>query len=185
MAVFGAEQIQKSKITSRYFDKYIVSANIGSIIATVVIPYIQKDASLYFTGYIVAASLLLVGALLFSIGYRYYIHIELYETVITKCIPVVINAFQTRHKYKQTKRPIEKNQTDSSPKYLLNSLQSANNLEESLRADEQSLTFLDYAKAANQGKFTDRIVNDVKSLRTALVVFFLLIPYWLIYHQAR
>jgi len=33
MAVFGAEQIQKSKITSRYFDKYMVAVNIGAIIA--------------------------------------------------------------------------------------------------------------------------------------------------------
>ena len=51
--------------------------------------------------------------------------------------------------------------------------------------DEQPRTFLDFAKAVNHGNFHNRIVDDVKSLRNALVVFTLLIPYWLIYDQVK
>jgi hypothetical protein len=35
--------------------------------------------------------------------------------------------------------------------------------EESMRIDEQPSTFLDFAKAANGGKFSDRIVDNVLS----------------------
>jgi hypothetical protein len=57
--------------------------------------------------------------------------------------------------------------------------------EEVTRKDQQVSTFLDYAKAMNDGKYIDRIVDDVKSLRGAFAIFILLIPYWLIYDQAR
>jgi len=45
--------------------------------------------------------------------------------------------------------------------------------------------FLDFGKAANDGKFHDRIVDDLNSLRHAIIVFSLLIPYWLIYNEVR
>ena len=49
--------------------------------------------------------------------------------------------------------------------------------------DQPSQSILDFAKAAHRGKFTDRVVNDVKAFRRAVIVFLLLIPYWLIYCQ--
>ena len=46
------------------------------------------------------------------------------------------------------------------------------------------LTLLDYAKIMYGGEFTDRIVDDVKTLRCVLVVHIFLIPYRLINNQA-
>ena len=54
-----------------------------------------------------------------------------------------------------------------------------------MRTDERPHGFLDFAKAKNNGRFIDRIVDDVKSLQKAFIVFALLIPYWLIYNQVK
>jgi len=49
--------------------------------------------------------------------------------------------------------------------------------------DEQQFTsFLNYAKLP-YGKYHDRIVDDVKSLRRAFYVFGILIVYWFVYNQ--
>jgi peptide/histidine transporter 3/4 len=181
MAVFGAEQIQESKATSHYFSKYYVAVNIGAVIATLSIPLIQTDSdnqpnpNNYFYGYLVAICMLVCAAILFIIGRRYYIHIPPYDTVIMKCIPVIINAFQTRRKYYENIQTIGGNRRN----------RSTISDEGTVTTDQQSLSFLDFAKAANNGKFNDRIVNDVKSLRRAIFVFLLLIPYWLIYYQVN
>ena len=184
MAVFGAEQIQSSKISSRYFDKYMVAVNIGSIVSTIALPYVQTNPIHYFTGYVAAAALLVVAAVLFVAGWRYYIHVEPYETVITKCIPVLINACQTWYKYGESREVDEANLDSASARSLSRRVPSLTQ-GEPMRMDERPRTFLDFAKAANKGKFSDRIVDDVKSLRSAMLVFALLIPYWLIYDQVR
>ncbi len=186
LAVFGAEQIRESKITSRYFDKYMVAINIGAMFATLAIPFIQNgDDKSIFIKYVVAAGTLFIAAILFLIGCRYYIHIKTNETVVTNCIPVVINAFQSWYQYKKNARSIDKKHITSSRSDLLNDSHSLAEEEESMRIDEQRPTFLDFAKAVNHGKYHDRIVDDVKSLRSAIIVFTLLIPYWLIYNQVR
>jgi hypothetical protein len=185
MAVFGAEQIQESRIASRYYDKHMFAINIGGSIATSVIPYIPTGGKPCYTPFLIAASLLCVAALLFIIGCRYYIHIKPYDTVITKCIPVVLSAFQSWYKYKQNTHSIDKEDIISSPTSLASASHSLTDEENSIRIDERPSTFLDFAKAANNGKFNDRIVDDVKSLRGAFIVFSLLIPYWLIYNQVR
>jgi hypothetical protein len=184
MAVFGAEQIQESQITSRYFDKYMVAVNIGGIISTSAIPYIQnREGSHYLTGYIVAAAMLFIATLLFIIGRRYYIYVPPYNTAVANCIPVVINAFQSWYKYKQNRRSVDKKHTTSSLN-LMNAAYSPNESEESIRIDERPSTFLDFAKVPH-GKFPDRPVDDIKSLRGALIVFTILIPYWLVYDQVK
>lgn len=188
MAVFGAEQIQDSKLAARYFDKYFIAVNIGATIATLSIPLIQNDSNdqtttnNYFYGYLIAIFMLISAVVLFIIGYRYYIHIPPYDTVIMKCIPVVINAFQTWCKYHNNRQIRERIRRDS---YSGNLSSSRNTIsqEETMIIDGETLSFLDYAKAANHGKYNDRIVNDVKSLRRAIIVFLLLIPYWIIYYQ--
>jgi hypothetical protein len=189
MAVLGAEQIQDdSKITSRYFDKYMVAVNMGGIIATgaSLLSANAKDyqRNNYATSCIIATSVLLIAAVLFTIGYRYYIHVKADETVITNCIPVTINAFQSWHKYKQNKPSEDDEYTNFTPSNLLNASHSFNDDEKSTIIDHRPSTFLDFAKVPI-GKFHDRIVDDVKSLRGAIIVFSLLIPYWLIYNQVR
>ncbi|CAF1332607.1 unnamed protein product [Rotaria sp. Silwood1] len=185
MAVFGADQVQQSDKPSRYFDKYIVVVNIGGIIATLGINFIQKDANHYFIGYLVALIILLIAAVLFSIGWRCYINVKPYDTVVSNCIPVVINAFQSWLQYKHNKRSISKYSTDASVTNSISDPFSLTEGEDSMGLNEQPKAFLDYAKIPNNGNFHDRIVNDVKSLGRALIVFSLLIPYWLVYHQAR
>jgi POT family len=150
-----------------------------------VIPYIQKDPEHYYIGYIVAAAAVFVAAVLFIIGWRYYIHVMPYDTIITMCIPVVINACQTWRRYKMNKRSIRKEQSNSSPMKLIGASHNLREKEQSMRIDERPSTFLDFAKAPNHGKFHDRIVDNVRSLRGPLAVFTLLIPYWLIYDQVK
>jgi hypothetical protein len=184
LIVFGAEQIQESKIASSYFDKYVFAVNIGAIFAKFAFPYAQSIDKSYYITYIYGASVLLVAILLFIIGLRYYIHVIPYDSVVTKCIPVTINAFQSWYQYhKNIRSTHKKHRTISSN--IVNTPGRVSVVDGSMEANEQPSTFLDFAKAENRGKFIDRIVEDVKSLRGAFVVFTLLIPYWLIYNQAR
>ncbi|CAF0713867.1 unnamed protein product [Adineta steineri] len=189
MAVFGAEQIQASKVTSRYFYKYFIAVNIGAVIATLSIPLVQNDsdnmtkANSYFYGYLIALFTLIISAGLFLSGFQYYIHVPPFDSVILKCIPITINAYQTWFNYRVNNND-NNNQRRDGYRGLWNNRNSISQEDSSFPA-EQALSFLDYAKAANNGKYPDRIVNDVKALRTALIVYILLIPYWIIYFQIQ
>jgi hypothetical protein len=186
MAVFGAEQIQESKIKSRYFDKYVVAVNIGGIVATSTIIFIQTWTDTpYFIASLVAVSMLAVSMLLFIIGVQYCIHIKPYNTIITKCTPVFINAFRTWRRYKKHKHSVDEERRRSSTSNRLSSSDNRTNEENSIGIDHQPTSFLDFAKTINHGRFQEGIVDDVKSLRGALVVFTLLIPYWLAYNQVK
>jgi dipeptide/tripeptide permease len=186
LAVFGAEQIQESKRTTRYFDKYAVAVNIGSIIPLLAIPYIQTELEhqYYFIPYLLPTSMLFFAAVSFLIGWRYYIHVKTNETVITKCIPVFIDACRSWYRYQKNKRSKNRQRSNSTPLNVLHVSHSFTEIEDSMSFHEQSYTFLDFAKLPNGG-FHDRIVEDVKSLRGALIVFTLLIPFWLVYNQVK
>jgi hypothetical protein len=179
MAVFGAEQIQESKLTSRFFDKYVIVVNIGAMIAMFVVPSIQTEAKFYYIAYLIATLLVVLAAILFFIGRRYYISVKVHDSVITQFIPVIINAFQTWYKYKRNKRSIDY-ELDSEP---ISNFSYRLNRRESIKDEEEPRKFLDFAKAAHDGKFIDRIVDDVKAFVNAMIIFILLIPYWLISNQ--
>ncbi|CAF1271791.1 unnamed protein product [Adineta ricciae] len=151
MAVFGAEQTQKSKATTRYFDQYLIAVNTGGIIGSLMLSFIQKDIKSYFVGYSVAAGLLLCSFLLFIIGYRYYLHVDPIDTVVRTCYRYVVTSLLLRWQTKKQRRG--------------------------------STSSGDETDAKNSGRFTDRMINDIKSFRRALLVFSLLIPYFLIYNQ--
>ncbi len=184
MAVFGAEQIQESKITSRFFDKYVVAVNLGGIFAMSATSFTLGNDVAYRIVYIVTASLLFVSALLFIVGWRYYIHVTPYDSVITNCVPVIINALQTWRRYKQNMNSRDAEYRNAVQSNLVNASRSSSR-EEPMIIDERPSVFLDFAKIVNHGKFQDGIVEDVKSLRKAFMVFTLLIPYWLVYNQVR
>ncbi len=103
------------------------------------------------------------------------------------CIPVYKNAFETWHQYRKNERSIERRQVNSTASNVLNTDRGFNNeeLEESTRRDGRPARFLDFAKVVNNGKFIDRIVDDVKSLQSAIIIFILILPYWLIYAQVK
>jgi hypothetical protein len=184
MAVFGAEQIQETKMASRYFDKYYVVVNIGATIATLSISLIQDDpdnptvSNDYFYGYLIAIIMLIGAVILFIIGYRFYIHVPPHDTIIMKYIPVIINAYQTRRNYRNDRERRNRSREES---LVRDSWINRNTFSE--EETEQSLSFLDYANIANDGKFNDQIINDVKAFQRAIIVFLLLIPYWIIYYQ--
>ena len=178
MAVFGAEQVREQKATTQYFDKYYAVVNTGGLIAFAFIAYAQQNDS-YFLGYIVPAALLVVAFILFLIGYQFYTHVQPQDSVISHILPVFINAFQTWRKSRSTARRSVTSPRSSN--LFGNQIDPSDQL--SLTTSGQSWSFLDYAKLSNQGRFIDRIVDDIKSLRRIIVVFLLLTPYWLLYFQ--
>ncbi|UJR32637.1 hypothetical protein I4U23_020097 [Adineta vaga] len=151
MAVFGAEQTQTSKVKSRYFDKYLIAVNVGGIIGSLIISFIQKDMYSYFIGYLVAASMLTLSFVIFLIGRSCYYNVKPYDSVVATCIPFWFASIQLRCQSKQNR--------------------------------DEFTTSLDTTESINSKGFTDRMINDNKSLRRAIIVFSLLIPYFLIYNQ--
>ncbi len=155
------------------------------MIAILITPFLQYYHNYhYFIPYVVAASMLAAAILLFCIGWQYYLHIKSDETVVANYIPVVINAFQSRNQYNKNNQSIDKSKSHATSSTLLNVSQSLTEEERSIQIDHRPSTFLDFAKVPN-GKFHDRIVDDVKSLRSAFIVFGLLIPYWIVYDQVK
>lgn len=184
MAVFGAEQNQASRITSRYFDLYVVTANTGSLLANIAAPFRPKRNDQYWIPHTAGAAMLIIAILLFLIGYRYYLHVKPHETVVSKFFPVIINAYQSRTRYNRANPSKKMNTNETTPATLLNASQSTREEEAFLKNTPRPSTFLEFARIP-LGKFHDRIVNDVKSLRGAIIVFALLIPYWIVYDQVR
>jgi len=182
MALFGAEQIREQKTMRHYFDKYYAAVNTGGLIAFGFIAYEQQNDS-YFIGYIIPAGLLIIALIVFLIGYKFYIHIQPVDSVISNFIPVMINAFQTWRKHRQNEAEEEViNRRSSDPSRLLEG-ENGHTDRSLLITNGKPGSFLDHAKITNQGKFLDRIVDDIKSIRRIIVVFLLLIPYWLVYIQ--
>lgn len=189
MTVLAAEQVPVTKITSHYFDKFVVVVSIGILIAVLVVPFIQDKIppEYHYILYLVALCMIFVASSLFLIGWRYYLHVKTEETVITHCIPVIVNAFQTWYKSKRKDSLFARKNTSSIALRTLNSYNSysAEDQAEPTKILKRPLTFLDFAKIDNQGRFQSRIVDDVKTLPKALLVFTLLVPYWLICNQVK
>lgn len=185
MAVFGAEQIKNLRFTSRYFDKYYAAVNIGAIIAILSIPAIQNNTdnqvnpNNYFYGYLIAMFMLIIATILFIIGHRYYIFTPPHDTVIMQFIPVILNAYKNRQEYYKNRQTSTTNHTNSI------SIRPNNDGNQIMAHEERSMSFLDYAKSTNNGACLDRHVNDVKSVQRSTIVFLLLVPYWIIYHQVK
>ena len=187
MAVLGAEQIGKANRRSRYFDKYMVAVNIGGAAASLTFSFTQygEMVQYFYVVYVVATVALIIAVILFLIGWRRYRCVTPYDSVITKCIPVIINAYHTRKQYSKNKNTILVAETNVSASNPVNSIQSFSEEKDLTGMNLERLKFLDYAKAINGGKFNDRIVDDVKSLRSALPVFGFFIPYFIVYDQVR
>lgn len=188
MAVIGAEQIRESNMKSRYFDKYILAVNVGAAFAKLNSSLIQNQTDhlkYYYVVYIIAITALTIAAVLFLCGWRYLRHVEPYDSVITNCIPVIINALRTRSQYNKNEQLVVNEDIYSAMSNSLHVIQDPSERKESIEATPESVTFLDFAKVRNGGKFHDRIVDDVKSLRSAIIVFGFFVPYFLIYSQVR
>lgn len=186
LVAFGADQVQYSKTTSLYFEKYLVATNLAMIIYTFNVALDTDPEKYWFILYQISNSMLIVSAFLFIIGWKFYIHVKPYSSVITSCIPVCRNAFQTwslrrADREHQTTRRYTNN---TSVRGLVAIDDHAmEESEESGNEIRRPSAFLDNAKIINHGKFQDGIVEDVKSFRSAIILFFLILPSKLIYHQ--
>jgi len=180
MAIFGAEQLREQKSTTQYFDKYFVAVNVGGLFAFAIIAYVQQNQS-WFIGHLISTGLLVLTWIFFLLGYRYYIHMKPHDSVISYFFPVLINAFQTWRKHRRHTHSIAY-QRDSSKITLLTDDSNHNS---PFDTNGRQISFFDYAKAVNNGRFQDRVVDDIKSLRRIIAMFLLLIPYWLIYLQVK
>ena len=184
--LFGADQIQKSPVTSRYFDQCVAAWHLGIILELVILTIADqmKEDDFLFTIYAIATLMLFISAILFFLGWRYYLHVKVFESVTKTFLPVVINAVQTWRKSR--KKKTERNQGVNRHGYRVNHAwrfsraSPGSNIQE---IEEPSLTLLDYARTSHNGKFHNRIVNDVISLRNAFITFFLLFPYRIIISQ--
>lgn len=126
-----------------------------------------------------------IDLMFFLIGLKFYIHVRSPDSVISNFFPVLIHAFQRWKKNRRTGSvSTTTNRRISDPSRLLDE-PSGNSDPSLLTTSERSLSFLDYAKLSNHGKFLDRIVDDIKSLRRIVIVFLLLTPYWFIYIQVK
>jgi hypothetical protein len=181
MAVFGAEQVREQKSKTRYFDIYYAAINTGGLIAFGGIAFLQLKSG-YFEGYLVPGVLLLLAFVLFLIGYKYYIHIKPQDSVITQFFPIMINAFYSWRNHRRNRRETNSGSELHRQEAVVET-EGDSNVYLSFTVNTSAWSFLDYAKVQNNGRFPDRIVNDIKSLRRIIVVFLLLTPYWLLYVQ--
>jgi peptide/histidine transporter 3/4 len=179
MAIFGAEQHREQRDTTEYFDKYYAAVNIGGFLASFIIAYVQQNID-WFIGHVVSTAMLGITFLLFLIGFRYYTHVKPHDSVITNFFPVLINAFQT---WRNARRIIDERRSSSKLISLREQEDESDDLSHEMNAN--SISFFDYAKGVNDGRFQDRVVDDIKSLGRITVVFLLLIPYWIIYLQVK
>ena len=182
MAVFGAEQVREHKATTRFFDYYYGAVNTGGLVAFAAVAYLQLKS--YFIGYLVPGGLLVLAFICFLAGYKTYIYVRPFDSVVTNFFPVFFNACRTWRRYGHHNIQAENHRAFSSETSLLKSDRISND-SLSFNASVPTWSFLDYAKIANKGRFIDREVDDIKSLRRVVVVFLLLIPYWLLYVQVR
>lgn len=139
----------------------------------------------YFNIFVVASSILFAANLLFFLGWKYYIHAQPYDSVVIHCIPVAINAFQSWRRYKKSQRCTNNDHITDSTSNLINNIHrdTEQAVDEPTETDHRSPTFLDFAKVVQNGKYQDRVVDDVKLFRTGIILFILLFPYKLIYSQ--
>lgn len=163
MIILGIEQIQPLDLTTRYGDKMVIIVNISAIIE-ILAETVLLNAHSYFKLFLLANSMLVVSIFFFFIGWRVYNHVEPYDSALLNCIPVLRNAFRIWYEYKKNKNNV---------------------VNEEFQTLNQTVTFLDFAKVTNNGKFQDRFVDDVKLLRNAFIIFLLLIPYRIIYSQVN
>ncbi|CAF2599209.1 unnamed protein product [Rotaria sp. Silwood2] len=183
MAVFGAEQVREQKSKTRYFDIYYAAVNTGGLIAFGAIAYLQINKG-YFVGYLIPGILLILAFILFLVGYKCYIHIKPHDSVITKFVPIIISAFQSWINHRRNRRGII-DSSESHPEETIVEAEGDSNDYLSFTINRSTWSFFDYAKVENNGRFSSRIVNDIKSLRPIIVVFLLLTPYWLLYVQVE
>lgn len=147
LIAFGADQTSESLVTSRYFEKFVIIMHAAFILAGLADVIILHDQD-YFNYHTVAISMVFLAALIFITGWRYYIHVKPYDSVITMYIPVYKNAFHTWRQYRKEQHSIEGRHENST---ILNGVNISNDLtdeepEKSKKGMDDHLDFLTLQK---------------------------------------
>jgi len=159
---------------------------LGSLFAGLITSYTpyhwDKPGRFFLTLDGTATLMLFMSIVFFFFGWPYYYHVQAYDSVLLNCFPVLMNAFRNWRKTQQN-QPFIRPRTNTHSSFLEESDASHRfNPEENIVV-EQQITFLDFAKIVNGGHFHDRIVDDVKTFRNAILIFILILPYRIIYTQ--
>lgn len=159
IAPFGAEQVRHTGADGLkiYLNWLYWCVNIGALIAILGITYVQQDKG-FLEGYAIPAALLTGGTLIFWITYPLYAHQMPSGSSITRIYCVIKEAWKLNHRVAQEELS---SNTVNKPDWL------------------------DMAKVRYGGKFHESVVEDVKSLSAIIKVFFILIPYWILYFQMQ
>lgn len=149
-----------------------------------IFPFRRTQIVIFF-GYVLVLAMIIMATMIFSIGWyrQYFIHVELHESIIKECFLVIRPYFQTCFEYKNLH--VWNRLKNNSLCEILTCRRSYNTLEEDHNLNVIEYIPLDDEMEPYERRIPDRIVDDVKSLQRALILFTLLIPYWLIYDQAR
>ncbi|XP_076346091.1 solute carrier family 15 member 4-like [Tachypleus tridentatus] len=159
IAPFGAEQVREegSKVLRMFFNWFYWSVNIGAFVALGGMAYIQQSTEYgFYLGYLIPTIFLGVAVIIFVLVRPLYIIHHPAGSVVTTVLLILKNAW------------------------------ISSRLQRRLSDGRESLpSWLDWAKARFGGRFSDNVVEDVKSLSTILIVFVFLVPYWLVYFQMQ
>lgn len=194
LVIFGAEQNQdqESRLTSRYFEKYVLVANVGGALAILIVPYVQAvlPHNEYYILYIVVIVIFLLAGVLFRIGWRYYLHVPIGDSVIFYLKPVLSSACRSwyalkKHQRTKNHRRQAEGHAAATPMRKLNNFTVEDEQDETFAIREKLPSVLDFARSQYGGACLDRHVNEVKALRSAVIVFMLLLPFWLIENQVE
>ena len=170
------------KLKVPYSNQYAVTFTIGIFLATVSSASSQLSKTSFLITYSILTFLLVLSAVLFFYGRRYYHRIELSESVIKYLIPVLFNAITTMLRRWQDTSSNDSNQSqDISTNPNSNSIRI--NDKSNLLAKKKPKSFISNADISYGGRYHHRIVDDVRALGRAVILFLLLVPYWVVNHQ--
>ncbi|XP_076108625.1 solute carrier family 15 member 4-like [Mytilus galloprovincialis] len=160
IAPFGADQVkgesQQANLT--FFNWYYWCVNVGTLVALLVITYVQQHESFY-DGYLSALICLGVAAVVFLCGSCSYVYRPRTGSVFKNIFTVLCEACT---KCCWRRKPSSSLGDD---------------------AIEQPSSCLDFAMYRYGGNFQEGTVNEVKKVLKIICVFLTMVPYWMVYFQ--
>ncbi|PNF22357.1 hypothetical protein B7P43_G17504 [Cryptotermes secundus] len=179
---FGAEQVKYGGADSlrKFFNWYYWCVNTGSLLGVGALSYVALDMTDGFLrAFAGAGGCLLMALMLFAFGRPYYIVHRPAGSVLRSILCILHDAIggrccQPRQTSIQSSPVLERHSN-------LVSQQSVGHRNPAPTA--QSPSWLDYAKIRYGGSHHDSAVEDVKRLGIILLLFFCLLPYWLVFFQ--
>lgn len=178
VSAFGADQFDETiasdkKDKDSFFNWFYLSVNIGSLVASIFIVYIQVHVS-WGLGFLIPGIAMTMAVSLFVLGKPKYKHQPPGESPVTRVFNVTMAALNHRGKRSAYDKQEEGTSDASAPLLSDGSASTA-----SQGSDEQH--WLD--NAVGHGFFTPEQVYEVKLVYGVIPVFLTTILYWTVYAQ--